>query len=77
MTSMRRAVLWRLLGDPEAQQCELSQLEAGWRRDGTVVTVANGERLSSGIRLTWTGTGRPDRCWCRRRSDSRHQSRSA
>jgi hypothetical protein len=43
MSNGSRAVLWQSLGEPDLQQCQLSPLIAGWRLDGTVVTVANGE----------------------------------
>ena len=48
MTGVARAVLWQSLGAPDLQQSRLSQLDDGWRRDGTVVTVADGLIVRSG-----------------------------
>jgi hypothetical protein len=43
MPNGRRVVLWQSVGEPDLQQCQLSRLAAGWRLDGTVVTVADEE----------------------------------
>jgi hypothetical protein len=47
MTESVRTVLWRELFAPGVHWCELSRTETGWRLDGVVLTVEEGQPLQA------------------------------